>query len=1261
MNDYRSDFPGYPEQPPYGRPDNRGARPQDPYGNQEPPRDHDHGYRGTLDPGYHLLPVPPNTWGLTTEQQIHALGHKVDELINVFNSYDRKVYGAHEAIVNSALHNDAYYNEITVEDGYIPETGAKYKVVHIPYVDKAGQPIYLELGLPSNSTLNEGLTENCFDASQRTLADKLIPAVNKDTGYTGLALYKHSPIQNVAKPMSLPAGSTGWTLGVTESGYLKIYDTANTTYEQMKWDKIRNAMGVVGLLVNQSEKANNDFMSPDKDQTVARTAIGMNYATRERFIVVVDGDEEHGCLSDQLAEIFLKYHVNVAVETATQGSAVGMDKGEMMFMPPTASIALQADGSPNATHLGAFWYITKRRHYHNDYVKDVAMLMQRLGQNIWMDKIYGHSVDDIEQGLHEVEKQFQDAEEERHATEKDLQSQLDQEKADRYYADHQLKVDLELLEGQLKHEDENLQLGLDEVGGLIGELRDTLRGEMKAGDEADQRKIEERVQDLKKYIQSEDKKLTDLLESQINQLGNYSIERVDTSVEGNKRTYRLIRHDGSDVQVPIEVYDYTSLMNNIGDIVAFEQTFTQFMADYTTWKTDIDNDMRDFSNQVTEFGSRLDADEKLLTQMETTFGQIQERMSALDQTVTSFQSQLVEMELAMENLKQTWAKYYTEWLQTKTEFEQWREQNSKDLQAITEHLEQLDNQIEELKKDQARQDVALNGVIDYFDRRLKTLIEECKTYWQKFDQFEAKVTQDQTNNLKRLKDAEEDRADLWNHMDTAEADVKTLKEQALKDAEHFAELEIARKAQDDHLAALDRKDVELNLEVEKLKEKDTANDGKLESLQTSYEELADRVSTNETHLESVDQHDKEQDTRLDNLEQHDTEGDAQIQSEIEALKEHDTTLDGQIADLQKRDGELTDKDTELEQKHQALEDRVDLLENNAGGDTEKDATQDERLGALETQQSEVSGRVDSLEEELHSINVDAYVQKVGDTMTGVLRVPELELSEAVEFVADGTRAKVRHGDDTDAGNLVVADAAQDDEAVNLGQLNAAKTELEGSIESAKTELQGSIDEALANSDTFVKKTGDTMTGDLMFSQTVGIGSSGHVKVAEVKTNTSTPGRLVITGAVYTNEAVTLLQLNDAKTALEDRIDVLNTTVTGLGDTYVTKEELAGEVAKEQLWTDDGDGGLRPADVTKKVQSPVDPTGDTDAANKKYVDAQLEVAKTYTETAITNLRGQINTLIETYLTKHPIAQYLELSADGTFYKTKDNKPIAVEGE
>lgn len=346
--------------------------------------------------GYTMEPLKPYVPGLTVERQMEYLYNNMNNLIHIFNQANEKVFGAYQAVVNSAMCNNAYYNDICTEVGYFNDTNVPYKITHIPFVDCAGQPIYFELGLPNNATVNEGLTENCYSASRRVLADKLIPATQTGERWKGWTIYRKSPISKPNPPVLRENDSKYYTFAVTRNGFFKWY-AADVSLRTLNCEEVVNAMNCSAVLVNNKEITESLF-SKVGNQTLARVAVGMNYHTKDRFIVVVGGSEQTGCTEKELAEIFAQRGCDMAVQLAYSTSAFGMDKGLMEFVPPT----VDSDIAPTMPDVTGFWYITKERHYHNEFVREVAELTQRMGEQMWYDWINADSIDYVKDRLKEV-------------------------------------------------------------------------------------------------------------------------------------------------------------------------------------------------------------------------------------------------------------------------------------------------------------------------------------------------------------------------------------------------------------------------------------------------------------------------------------------------------------------------------------------------------------------------------------------------------------------------------------------------------------------------------------------------------------------------------------------------------------------------------------------------------------------------------------------------------------------------------------------
>lgn len=566
MNEFYNHHHGRPEPHPEYRPT---------------PPFHDH-----PDPGYCIPPIPPckpYVPGFSPEEQMALLTGKVNEMIDLFNRSQMDMWGAYHTIVESALTNDAYYNEITVEEGYIAEAGAPYKVVHIPFLDRAKQPIYLELGLAYNNTTNANVHEDVFSASERVLADKLIPAYQSTNTWYGAVVWKGAPISNIGE------NPAPYTVGITENGFIKIYENL-TNYTQLKQDNVRNAMLANCVLVQGGAMTPDKFEPDEKGQMLGRVGIGMNYDTKERFMVIVNGSDQSGCTAEMLANIFLKYNCTVAVEVANGMKTVGVDKGALMFTPPTVA----GDEVPTIPEINAFWYITKRRHYKNEYVKDVASLTQKYGQMLWRCETANISVDNVKEVVAELSQKLDAEINDRQEADAHLQEQITQEVADREQGD-------ETLDNRITQEVQTLNERIDTEVQTLNKL----------------------IADTKEELQTNIDTLEAKVEQYHTELDNADIASVDILQDGTKDTYRLKRKDGTYVDIPIEVYNYELLLQKLDTLSALEPRLEQEIAareagdnalsaridTLTQDTTDADNEIKEQLNQETQ--ARTAADTQL--------------------------------------------------------------------------------------------------------------------------------------------------------------------------------------------------------------------------------------------------------------------------------------------------------------------------------------------------------------------------------------------------------------------------------------------------------------------------------------------------------------------------------------------------------------------------------------------------------------------------------------------------------------------------
>ena len=508
---------------------------------------------------------------------------KVNEMIDLFNRSQMDMWGAYHTIVESALTNDAYYNEITVEEGYIAEAGAPYKVVHIPFLDRAKQPIYLELGLAYNNTTNANVHEDVFSASERVLADKLIPAYQSTNTWYGAVVWKGAPISNIGE------NPAPYTVGITDHGFIKIYENL-MNYTQLKQDNVRNAMLANCVLVQGGAMTPDKFEPDEKGQMLGRVGIGMNYDTKERFMVIVNGSDQSGCTAEMLANIFLKYNCTVAVEVANGMKTVGVDKGALMFTPPTVA----GDEVPTIPEVNAFWYITKRRHYKNEYVKDVASLTQKYGQMLWRCETANISVDNVKEVVAELSQKLDTEISDREEADANLQEQITQEVADREEGDNTLN---ERITQEVQTINERIDTEVETLNNLI--------------------------QSTKTELQNNIDKLEAKVEQYHTELDNADIASVDILQDGTKDTYRLKRKDGTYIDIPIEVYNYELLLQKLDTLAALEPRLEQEIQarkdgdnalsaridTLTQDTTEADNELREQLNAETQ--ARTEADTQL--------------------------------------------------------------------------------------------------------------------------------------------------------------------------------------------------------------------------------------------------------------------------------------------------------------------------------------------------------------------------------------------------------------------------------------------------------------------------------------------------------------------------------------------------------------------------------------------------------------------------------------------------------------------------
>lgn len=609
------------------------------------------------DCGYHIPPVQ-YVPGMNEQEQLANLNCKMNELIELFNCNTDKVYGAYEEVVRSAVCNDAFYKEITVESGYLADASTSYELVHIPFVDCAGQPIYMEMGLAYNNTTNSGVTESVFDKALEVYADKILPAAER--GFQGVAIWKGAPIYSEASEptRALIPGQCDYTLGVTENGFFKIYDTPNDKdnsgmIKSMRQDKVRNSMGCA-VIIRGGEYVEDENLA---DMELPCTVMAMNYKTKERFILAIGKDNVASDITpEMIANLLKKYDVDVAALTSWGQQSYLLDKGQFSFMPTSTD----SDGIPTVPQSAAFWYITKRRHFHNDYVKEVAALTIQMGENLWYDELTSEAVDNLKLDF------------------VDLRNDLEQEIQDREDADTALgeRIDKEIAERK---------------------AADTALDEKYAGEVA---RLDGEIDALSQRVTDEVARLDALIQSTKKALTAKDVKEVKVTHDGTRDTYQVVLNDGTVLGADVIVYNYDQLVQKLDSYATVEQrldaeiqarkdaddalnalitaeqqarangdtTLAEQIAsvkaeltklirgnttDITALQGALDTLTQTVQSNYTSLNERVTSNAENIANLQGSYGALQATVAALNETVTGLQQSFASTEQSFENVKQT--------------------------------------------------------------------------------------------------------------------------------------------------------------------------------------------------------------------------------------------------------------------------------------------------------------------------------------------------------------------------------------------------------------------------------------------------------------------------------------------------------------------------------------------------------------------------------------------------------------------------------
>lgn len=313
-------------------------------------------------------PAPSVCQGMDLYEAMNGLTDRVNTCIATYNDVMANSYQALRNLEHAAEANGAYYGdcEVSTEQGYYADEGNTYCVTRKKVVDRFGEPIRMQLKLAYDNTTNSKLEQPIDDSSMIECAQVIASCEVGEDGWVGNCFYKGTPLPSIES-------GDGYCVAFTRNGTMRVYANA-INQSQLLNDGVENSMSCVGRIIVDGEV---------KDEVAAAVApivaMGQNTVTKEVFFVsagsdanqVKQGLTNRGLSSKACADILKGYGCDIAVVLSTGDNAMLLDKGENAFVPSTL---------PNQVKAKAFWYITRKAHYKNDYDRQLAELIQNYGQ-----------------------------------------------------------------------------------------------------------------------------------------------------------------------------------------------------------------------------------------------------------------------------------------------------------------------------------------------------------------------------------------------------------------------------------------------------------------------------------------------------------------------------------------------------------------------------------------------------------------------------------------------------------------------------------------------------------------------------------------------------------------------------------------------------------------------------------------------------------------------------------------------------------------
>lgn len=561
-----------------------------------------------------LPPVPPPFHGPCTDPNIEL--HQLRQTVECYTQEVRHLLCGAESMLKQiearAVSVGGYYDqkEVKVNEGYSSEDGSAYWLTRIKRKDRAGRLIKPELRLAYNDITNSNVKESIFDASECEYADKMWSAMPvNDMGWFG-------HVRQNGVPLPGNTANDFYTVGFSRKGTMHYFKNSTTSPSELSRNAIENSMGCLGVTAISGQKTDEGWRAGivTPGEKIGRVLMGQNFETGDTFIIASGAYEEaQGLRTDTATDILLSHGCGTVVELASGSNAAETDKGKLLFAP---------DGNTIPT-LTAYWYISRKRHFTNDYQREIAKLYQKYGRVQWEMRLLQNAVNDLQTDVGDLGDRVDNLEDRVTALEtwkdivdqelSDLSDELARVERESKERDTALQDDISRVEDESKQRDTQLQSNLDIV-----------EQESKDRDELLQNSIEAVADDLA----DTNAKLEDEIAERKAEIARLE-EDIDTLEKGLAKEVADRTAADEDLQSQIDTLktDLAAVKLKLSTLESTVQSNYDLMIELTSGLRD------DVGN------------------LQVLLAELQTQMAALDATVTFIQQSISQIETALNNLK----------------------------------------------------------------------------------------------------------------------------------------------------------------------------------------------------------------------------------------------------------------------------------------------------------------------------------------------------------------------------------------------------------------------------------------------------------------------------------------------------------------------------------------------------------------------------------------------------------------------------------